>query len=181
MIGSDMLLRPAEAGDIAEITAIYRPEVVSGSASFELEPPDEAEMTRRWQAVLGNGFPYIVADIDGQVAGYAYANFYRVRPAYRFTVEDSVYVRRDRHGRGIGRRLLEELIALCAACGSRQMMGVIGDSPNQQSSVRLHEALGFTVAGRLEAVGFKHGRWLDTLIMQRALGPGDSAPPDLGR
>lgn len=181
MSGSIVLLRPAEARDIAEITAIYRPEVLAGSATFELEPPDEAEMARRWGGILGNGFPYLVAELDGRVAGYAYANLYRTRPAYRFTVEDSIYVRADAQGRGIGRKLLEELIALCTAGGSRQMMGVIGDSINQKGSVRLHEALGFTIAGRLPSVGFKHGRWLDTLIMQRPLGPGDSAPPESDR
>ena len=171
-------IRPARLSDIPAITRIYDHAVKHGTASFELEPPDEAEMTRRMTAVLDGGFPYIAAETEGTFAGYAYASFYRTRPAYRFTVENSVYVAPDMHRRGIGKILLTKLIEECTARGFRQMIAVIGDS-DQAASIGLHAACGFTPAGNLRSIGWKFGRWLDTPLMQRALGPGASTPgPD---
>ena len=171
-----MNIRPAALADIAAITRIYAHAVTHGTASFELSPPDEAEMRRRMQALLDGKFPYFVAEIDGQVAGYAYASLYRTRPAYRFTVEDSVYIAPDMHRRGIGRALLEKLIGACTALGFRQMIAVIGDS-QQHASIGVHKACGFTPAGNLRSIGWKFDRWLDTPLMQLALGAGDNAPP----
>ena len=170
------VLRPSELGDIPAITGIYAHAVRFGTASFELEPPGEAEMSRRRSGLLEGGFPYWVAEVDGEVAGYAYAGPYRARPAYRSTVEDSVYVDAARHGQGIGRLLLGALITEAAARGFRQMIGVIGDSAST-GSIRLHESTGFRRVGVLEAVGYKHGRWLDTVLMQRDLGVGSAGPP----
>jgi len=170
-------IRPASLADIPAIAAIYGASVLTGTASFELEPPDETEMARRMRTLTDGGFPYLAAEIDGVVAGYAYAGLYRARPAYRFTVEDSVYVAPQAHRRGVGRALLAALIAQCTAAGFRQMIAVIGDSVRQQPSVALHGALGFREAGRLEHVGFKHGRWLDSLLMQRSLGAGEATHP----
>src|ERR1700722_5441896 len=171
-------LRPAAGGDIAAITRIYADAVTHGTASFELEPPDEAEMARRHQALLAGGYPYLVAEVTGAIAGYAYAGAYRARPAYRWCVEDSVYVAPDYHRRGIGRLLLARLVEECEQRGFRQMIAVIGDSA-QTPSIALHAALGFDMIGTLRSVGFKHGRWLDTPLMQRALGSGDAALPDV--
>jgi phosphinothricin acetyltransferase len=148
-------------------------------ASFELTPPDAAEIARRRVDVLARGLPYVVAELAGAVVGFAYAAPYRLRPAYRYTVEDSVYVHRDAAGRGVGRELLERLIADCAAAGYRQMIGVIGDSGNA-ASIGLHAACGFARAGLLPAVGFKFGRWVDSVLMQRPLGEGDATPPSGG-
>ena len=170
-----LLVRPSIEADISAITAIYAHAVGHGTASFEVEPPDEAEMARRRQAVLAGGYPYLVAEIDGTLAGYAYAGAYRPRPAYRFTVEDSIYVALDRQGSGVGRALLVALIEACEALGFRQMVAVIGDSASQ-GSICLHESLGFRPVGVLEAIGFKHGRWLDVVLMQRALGEGAGTP-----
>jgi L-amino acid N-acyltransferase YncA len=169
-------IRPATFADIPAITRIYAHAVEHGTATFELTPPHEAEMRQRMQAILDGGFPYIVAEIDGAVAGYAYASFYRMRPAYRFTVENSVYVAADIHRRGIGKTLLLSLIEACTARGFRQMIAVIGDS-NQAASIGVHRACGFTDAGNLRAIGWKFGRWLDTPLMQLALGPGALTPP----
>jgi L-amino acid N-acyltransferase YncA len=169
-------IRPARPADIACITAIYRPAVLEGTASFELEPPGEEEMRRRFEAITANGFPYLVAELDGSVVGYGYVNAYRPRPAYRFSVEDSVYIAPGLEGRGIGRALLGDLIDSATAKGFRQMIAVIGDS-SQSASIGLHRALGFTFCGTIHSVGFKLGRWLDSVIMQRALGEGDRTPP----
>jgi L-amino acid N-acyltransferase YncA len=171
-----LVLRPARPADIPAITRIYAHAVTHGTASFELEPPDEAEMTKRMQALLDGKFPYFAAEIDGAVAGYAYVSLYRTRPAYRFTVENSVYVAPDMHRRGIGKMLLEKLIETCAALGFRQMIAVIGDS-NQAASIGVHMACGFEPAGNLKNIGYKFGRWLDTPLMQRALGPGAATKP----
>jgi phosphinothricin acetyltransferase len=171
-----LAIRPAARADIPAITRIYADAVTHGTASFELEPPNEAEMMRRMQAVLDGGFPYLVAEVDGAVAGYAYASFYRTRPAYRFTVENSVYVAPDRQRRGIGITLLKTLIEACTARGFRQMIAVIGDS-DQAASIGLHKACGFEPAGNLKSIGFKFGRWLDTPLMQLALGPGSTSLP----
>jgi L-amino acid N-acyltransferase YncA len=173
---SNVTLRPADAGDIPAITRIYADAVALGTASFELEPPDEAEMTRRQQALLTNGYPYQVAALSGAIAGYAYAGPYRARPAYKWTVENSIYVAPQFHRRGIGLLLLKRLIAETQQRGFRQMIAVIGDSA-QTPSIALHAAAGFDMIGTLRAVGFKHGRWLDTPLMQLALGKSDTAPP----
>jgi phosphinothricin acetyltransferase len=174
------LIRPATVEDLATITAIYRPAVVHGTASFEVDAPDEAEMRRRCETITKAGYPYLVAEVSTRVVGYGYANAYRARPAYRYSVEDSIYVAPDWHRRGVGRTLLAALIATCTERGFRQMIAVIGDS-GQQASIRLHRDLGFTLSGTVRAVGFKHGRWLDTVLMQRPLGDGDRTPPgDLG-
>lgn len=170
------LIRPAMGADIAAITAIYRPAVVDGTASFELEPPDEAEMRRRFETITSGGYPYLIASLSDRIAGFGYANAYRRRRAYRYSVENSIYVAPDAHRRGVGRALLAALIAACTERGFRQMIAVIGDS-GQQASIKLHCALGFTFSGTIHAVGFKHARWLDTVIMQRALGDGDRTPP----
>ena len=168
-------IRPAALSDIPAITRIYSHAVKTGTASFELEPPDEAEMALRMKAVLDEKFPYFTAEIDGAVAGYAYASLYRTRPAYRFTVEDSVYVAPEMQRRGIGKALLMKLIEACTELGFRQMIAVIGDS-DQAASIRLHKACGFALAGNLRNIGWKFGRWLDTPLMQLALGPGATTP-----
>jgi len=170
-------IRPATPADIPAITEIYAESVRTGTASFELEAPDEAEMARRMNEIVGKGFPYLAADDGGHFAGYAYAALYRTRPAYRFTVEDSVYVAPGRQGRGVGRALLTALVEACAARGHRQMIAVIGDSPRQAGSVALHKAVGFQHIGILPDVGFKHDHWCDTLLMQRALGDGGRSKP----
>ncbi|MGC1464646.1 MAG: N-acetyltransferase family protein [Pseudolabrys sp.] len=169
-------IRPAMLTDTPAITRIYAHAVAHGTASFELEPPDEAEMTRRMKALLDGKFPYFVAEIDGVVAGYAYASLYRTRPAYRFTVENSVYVAPEMHRRGIGKVLLEKLIDACTTLGFRQMIAVIGDS-DQAASIGVHKACGFEPAGNLKNIGYKFGRWLDTPLMQRVLGPGATREP----
>lgn len=169
----DLLVRPATLDDIAAVTAIYRPAVLEGTASFEYDPPDDVEMRRRFAAITAAGYPYLVAELDAGVAGYAYVSAYRPRAAYRYCVENSVYIAPDAHRRGVGRALLAALITRCTKAGYRQMIGIIGDS-GHNASIRLHEALGFVHAGLIRSVGWKHGRWLDQVIMQRALGPGDT-------
>lgn len=169
-------VRPALLADIPAITRIYAHAVDHGTASFELTAPDEGEMTRRFNELTTGGFPYLVAVIDGTVVGYAYAGPYRARPAYRFTVENSVYVAHDSHRRGVGKALLEALIEASTEKGFRLMVAVIGDS-NQAASIGLHEAAGFKHAGVFENIGYKFDRWLDSVLMQRALGPGASKPP----
>ena len=170
------VLRESRDADLVAIAAIYAHHVRHGLASFEEEPPDADELGRRRAALLERGYPYIVAEAGGAVVGYAYAGPYRPRPAYRHTVEDTVYVAPDAAGRGVGRALLEALIARCTALGYRQMVAVIGDSANAPS-IGLHEALGYRRAGTLASVGFKFGRWIDTIILQRALGEGDESLP----
>lgn len=172
-----MLIRPATPADIPAITRIYSESVRTGTASFELEAPDEAEMTRRMSDLLAKGFPYIVAEADGKLAGYAYAGPFRTRPAYRLTVENSVYVAPDMHRKGVGRALLEALVAASEKAGHRQMIAVIGDSTKQQGSIALHAACGFKHIGILPDTGFKHGRWLDTVLMQRTIGAGGTRAP----
>ena len=172
-----LAIRPCVDSDLPHITAIYGHHVLHGLASFELTPPDLAEIARRRAEVEARGLPYLVAELDGAVVGYAYANLYRTRPAYRYTVEDSLYVH-DRHlRRGVGAALLPALIEACAAAGCRQMIAVIGDSANH-SSILLHERFGFARIGTLPAVGFKFGRWVDSVLLQRALGPGADSLPD---
>jgi L-amino acid N-acyltransferase YncA len=173
---SPLEIRPAIAADLPFVAGIYADAVRFGTATFELVPPDLAEMTRRFQALMDGGFPYVVALLDGSVAGYAYAGPYRPRPAYRFTVENSVYLRPAIHRRGIGLQLLQRLIAECEARGFRQMIAVIGDSANA-ASIGVHTACGFRMIGTHPNVGLKFGRWLDTVMMQRELGEGASTVP----
>jgi L-amino acid N-acyltransferase YncA len=173
---TEISIRPAALSDIAAIARIYADAVAHGTASFEIEPPSEAEMTRRQQALLGKGYPYLVADVANIVAGYAYAGPYRDRRAYDWCVEDSVYVAPGFHRKGIGRRLLMRLVSEADARGYRQMLAVIGDSANA-ASVAVHAAVGFRLVGTFQSIGFKHGRWLDTVLMQRPLGAGDTTLP----
>jgi phosphinothricin acetyltransferase len=173
---SALAIRPADAADIDAIQRIYADHVLHGSASFEEIPPDAAELERRRREIVGHGLPYFVATVDGAVVGYAYLTRYRPRSAYRFTVEDSIYLAPGNERRGIGGRLLGELIEAATALGMRQMIAVIGDSANR-GSIALHERHGFVHAGLFKSVGFKHGRWLDSVLMQRALGPGDRTLP----
>ena len=169
-------IRTASADDLDAITAIYAAAVLHGTASYELEPPTREEMEGRFAALAAGGFPWLVAELSGEVVGYAYAGPYRTRVAYRFTVEDSVYIHPDAHRQGIGRRLLTDLIAQAEARGFRQMIAVIGDSA-QTSSIELHRSLGFAAVGTFTNIGFKHGRWLDSVLMQRALGAGAATLP----
>ena len=169
-------MRLAAPGDIEAIQAIYAHHVSKGLASFEEEPPSASELRRRYEAIVDQGLPYLVAEFGGIVAGYAYCSLYRTRSAYRHSLEDSVYVRPDAQGRGIGKTLLGELIRRCEALGYRQMIAIIGDSANA-ASIGLHESEGFLRAGTLRSVGFKFGRWVDSVIMQRPLGSGDSTAP----
>jgi len=168
-------IRPAEPRDIAAITGIYADAVRYGTASFEIDPPDEKEMRRRYDVLRAGAYPFLIADAKGTIAGYAYAGPYRARPAYRWSVEDSIYVDARAHGRGLGRALLDRLIAESTARDFRQMIAVIGDSA-QAASIAVHRAAGFRYVGNIENVGFKFGRWLDSVIMQRALGEGATTP-----
>jgi phosphinothricin acetyltransferase len=170
-------IRDSRPEDVPAITAIYGHWVRHGLASFELDPPEEAEMARRRAAILAAGYPYLVAEAEGRLLGYACASAYRPRPAYRFAVEDSVYVAPGAGRAGTGRALLEALTARCTARGLRLMVAVIGDSANA-ASIRLHERAGFTRAGLLPAIGWKHGRWVDSVLMTRPLGAGATTPPE---
>lgn len=171
------MIRPATEADIPAITAIYGPAVLHGVATFELDPPDVVEMTSRFRSITGAGYPYLVGEVDREVAGYAYVNVYRTRPAYRSTVENSIYIDDRYQRRGVGRALLQALVEETERCGFRQIIAVIGDSGNA-GSIAVHRACGFLFSGVLHSVGFKHGRWLDSVMMQRPLGKADSAPPD---
>ena len=171
-----IVIRPAVASDIDAITRIYAHHVQHGTGSFETEPPDHAEMARRWSEVEARGLPWLVAEAGGDVGGYAYAAPYRARPAYRHTVEDSIYVRADRIGSGLGKVLMPALITAVQACGMRQMIAVIGDSENV-GSIGVHASLGFHMIGTMKSAGLKFGRWLDVVTMQRSLGKGDSTLP----
>jgi phosphinothricin acetyltransferase len=169
-------IRDAAEADMAKVQAIYAHHVLHGLATFEEVPPTVEDMIARRAAVLGLGLPYLVAELDGGIVGYSYATSYRPRPAYRHTVEDSVYIADGLGGRGIGAALLGTLITRCEAGPWRQMLAVIGNSGNA-GSIALHRRLGFEHAGTLKSVGFKLGRWVDTVLMQRSLGEGDGAPP----
>ncbi len=173
---ADLIVRACRPADMAAVTAIYRHAVLNGTGTFELVPPDAEEMGARFAKVAADGYPSLVAADGATVSGYAYAAAYRDRPAYRFTVENSVYVHPEHQGRGIGRALLAALVAAAAAAGFRQMVAVIGDSGNL-GSLRLHEGAGFSRTGVLRSCGWKHGRWLDVVLMQRALATGDTAAP----
>jgi L-amino acid N-acyltransferase YncA len=172
---SAISLRAAHAHDLAAIAAIYDEAVRYGTASFEIEPPDLPEMTRRFEALRAGAYPYLVAEQDGAILGYAYAGPYRARPAYHWSVEDSIYIAPPAQRRGIGRLLLDRLIGEAEAGGFRQMIAVIGDSANT-GSVELHRAAGFRMVGTFDNVGFKFGRWLDSVLMQRPLGKGATEP-----
>jgi L-amino acid N-acyltransferase YncA len=171
-----LYIRPSTQADLPAITAIYTDAVMNGTGTFELDAPDSAEMSQRRSAVLANGWPWLVAESDGQVLGYAYANPFRPRRAYRFCLEDSIYLAPAARGHGVGRLLLAELLARCEALGARQMLAVIGDAANA-GSVGVHAALGFEHTGVLKAAGWKFGRWLDVVLMQRALGTGNADAP----
>jgi phosphinothricin acetyltransferase len=169
-------VRPAIADDLPAIHSIYAHHVLHGLATFEEEPPSIEELARRFRDVTGRGLPYLVAEAGGVVAGFGYCAPYRLRSAYRYTLEDSIYVRHDMTGRGVGRALLEELIRRCERLGYRQIIAVIGDSANA-GSIGVHAACGFLRVGVLRSAGFKFGRWVDSVFMQRPLGPGDSTRP----
>ena len=171
-----LLIRPSTPADLPAIAAIYGWNVHNGTGTFELEAPDEADMARRRDDVLAKGLPWLVAERSGQVLGYAYANHFRPRRAYRFCLEDSIYLSADALGQGVGRLLLAELLAQCEARGARQMLAVIGDSANT-ASIGVHRALGFEPSGVIKSAGWKFGRWLDVVLMQRELGLGDRTAP----
>ena len=170
-------LRDIAISDLDAITAIYREAVLSGVASYEIAPPERQEMATRLAAITGQGYPYLAAiDEDGVLLGYAYASAFRTRPAYRWMVEDSIYLAPEARGKGVGKALLAELIARCTALGFRQMVAVIGGA--HPASIALHRSLGFEETGLLKGTGYKHGRWLDTMLMQRQLGEGKDTDPD---
>lgn len=171
-----LIIRDSLAEDMPSIHEIYALEVTQGTASFELEPPGLEEMQRRRETLLAGAYPYLVAELAGRLAGYAYAGPYRPRPAYRNSVENSVYIARWAHRQGVGFALLEALIDACETRGFRQMIAIIGDSAHA-ASIRLHEKAGFRMVGYFENVGFKFGRWLDTVLMQRTLGDGAKTLP----
>ena len=171
-----MQLRPARPEDLPAIHSIYAHHVLHGLASFEEAPPALEELERRYHDVTRRGLPYLVAELGQVLAGYGYCAPYRERSAYRYALEDSVYVRQDMTGRGVGSALLNELIRRCEPLGYRQLVAVIGDSAHA-ASISLHATCGFLRVGTLRAVGFKLGRWVDSVIMQRPLGPGDATPP----
>jgi len=176
MSGGGVVIRPSRDGDVAEIAAIYGHHVLHGLASFEEIPPDPDELASRRRDILARGLPYLVAERSGRVLGYCYAGPYRTRSAYRFTLEDSIYVDEAEVGRGLGRALLATLLDHCTELGYRQIVAVIGGSETWPS-IRLHAALGFTRVGVLPAVGFKFGSWVDIVLMQRALGRGETTAP----
>ncbi len=170
------LIRPSSDADLPAITAIYAHHVLHGTGSFETEPPSVADMTTRRADVLSKGLPYLVVEQDGKIAGFAYGNWFKPRPAYRYSVEDSIYMAPALQGRGLGRALLTELIARLEAVGIRKVMAIVGDSANT-GSVGIHLALGFTQVGVVDSCGWKFGAWRDIVIMQKTLGLGDTRPP----
>ncbi|MBI3503260.1 MAG: N-acetyltransferase [Proteobacteria bacterium] len=180
MVQPEPVVRDSTDADIPAIHTIYAHHVAEGLGSFEEVPPDAAEFAQRRKAIIDKGLPYLAIDLDGRLAGYAYAGPFRPRSAYRFSVEDSIYVAPGLAGRGIGRALLLALIARTTAWGARQMIAVIGDSANA-GSIGLHASLGFRMVGTFRSIGFKHGRWVDSVMMQLALGDGDTSEPPRGR
>ena len=173
---SSLVIRPCISADLDSVTEIYAHHVRHGTGTFELDAPDRTEITRRYDDVVAKSLPWLIAEREGMVVGFAYANHFRPRPAYRFCVEDSIYVHPQATGLGAGRLLLAELIARCESAGMRQMLAVIGDADNQ-GSIRLHERCGFEPCGVFKAAGWKFERWLDVILMQRALGVGDRLSP----
>ena len=171
-------IRDAEPKDLPAITEIYRESVLNGTATYELDPPEQAEMQARFETITGRGYPYVVAiGEDGTILGYAYASAFRTRQAYNWLVEDSIYLSPAARGQGIGRALVDELVTRCTALGFRQMVAVIGGS--SPASIGVHRAAGFEMCGTLNATGFKLGQWLDTVFMQIALGEGAETKPDV--
>ena len=175
--GQALSIRPVTAADIDAVTAIYAHDVLYGTGTFELVPPTVSEMAVRVASVTDAGLPYLAAVEASDVVGFAYAGPYRPRPAYRYTVEDSIYLHPEATGRGIGTLLLTEVVERCESLGLRQMIAVIGDSDNV-GSIRTHAKCGFDPVGTFRAVGWKHGRWLDTVLMQRNLGVGATTPAE---
>ena len=171
------LIRPSSDADLPAITAIYAHHVLHGTGSFETEPPSVADMTARRADVLSKGLPYLVVEQDGKIAGFAYGNWFKPRPAYRYSVEDSIYMAPELQSKGLGRALLTELMARFEAAGIRKVMAIVGDSANT-GSVGIHLALGFTQVGIVDSCGWKFGAWRDIVIMQKTLGLGDTQPPD---
>lgn len=169
-------IRPSRDQDLPAITAIYAHHVLHGTGTFETTPPSDADMATRRADVLAKGLPYLVLEEDGQVLGFAYCQWFKPRPAYRFSAEDSIYLHPQAAGRGLGRALLQELAARAEACGIRKLIAVIGDSANA-SSIGVHRAVGFTHAGTIASCGWKFERWLDIVLMERTVGDGDSTPP----
>jgi len=174
--GDGLIIRASRDEDVAPIAAIYGHHVLHGVASFEETPPEPAEMARRRGDILSRGLPYLVAERDGRVVGYCYAGPFRPRVGYRYTLEDSIYIDAAEVGRGIGRKLLKPLLERCEELGYRQMIAVIGGRETE-ASIRLHAALGFTHVGVFSGIGFKFGRWVDTVLMQKALGAGSTTLP----
>lgn len=173
-------IRPSQEADLPAITAIYGHHVQHGTGTFETTPPTQAEMATRRADVLGKHLPYLVLeDTDGTVLGFAYCQWFKPRPAYRFSAEDSIYLHPDAAGRGLGRRLLDELVAQAQAAGLRKLIAVIGDSANA-GSIGVHRACGFTPAGTIHACGWKFGRWLDIVLMERIIGDGSTTAPHEG-
>lgn len=172
-------IRPSQDADLPAITAIYGHDVLHGTGTFETTPPTEADMAARRADVLGKGLPYLVAEQDGQVLGFAYCQWFKPRPAYRFSAEDSIYLHPDAAGKGLGKELLGALVVQAEAAGIRKLIAVIGDSANA-GSVGVHRALGFTPAGSFKSCGWKFGRWLDIVLMEKSLGEGDRTPPPAG-
>lgn len=170
------LIRPSCDEDLDAITRIYAHHVLHGTGTFETTPPTRDEMAGRRADVLGKGLPWLVIEVDGQVMGYAYGNWFKPRPAYRYSVEDSIYMAPESAGKGLGKLLLTELLAQCERAGVRKVMAVIGDSANG-GSIGVHKALGFEQVGVVQSCGWKFGRWLDIVLMQKSIGQGDSAPP----
>lgn len=171
-----MQVRTAAAQDLPAIQSIYAHHVLHGLASFEEEAPPLAEMRRRYEDVVARGLPYLVAEEGSEVLGYGYCTLYRTRPAYRYTLEDSIYVKQGKQGQGVGKAVLAELIARCTALNYRQIIAVIGDSANA-ASIGVHASLGFVRAGNLRSTGYKFGRWVDSVYMQLPLGAGDGTKP----
>ena len=176
-----MNIRNATLADIADMTVIYEHAVLNGTGSYELEPPDEAEIGRRFKHFTSHGFPWLLAEEGGVALGYAYASPFRTRPGYRWLIEDSVYVAPEAKGKGVGKALLQRLLSECEKLGYRQMVAVIGDGQGNKGSVALHESLGFRHCGKLDGSGFKLGRWVDTVFMQYELNGGTASLPDQSR
>ena len=171
------IIRPSVDGDIPAITAIYQHHVLHGTGTFEVEPPSEADMAGRRAEVLSRGLPWLVAQVHEQVVGFAYANWFKPRPAYRFSAEDSIYVANGAQGMGVGRALLATLAVQAEACGVRKLLAVIGDSANA-GSIELHRSQGFAEVGTMRSVGWKFGAWRDIVLMEKTLGAGDTTSPE---
>lgn len=177
MVKARPVLRDAAEADIPEICEIYADEVLNGVSSWEEQPPSVDELSSRFNAIIEAGFPYRVVEIEATIAGYSYASAYRPRSAYRYTVENTIYVHKDYRGLGLGRLLLEDLLLACETLGFRQMVAVIGDS-NNHISIDFHKHMGFEQVGIINSIGFKFGRWMDSVIMQKSLGAGGSGLPE---